>query len=136
MADRTEQHMTSLPERAQELIDGPNFATVTTIQPDGAPQASVVWIKRDGDDVLYSTVKHRRKYRNLVADPRTSLVIYEAANPYEYLEIRGTATITDDPDGSLIEELAQKYTGESFQDAPGNQRVIVRVSPSHVVIGS
>jgi len=127
--------MTGLPERAQELIDGPNFATVVTIQPDGAPQASVVWIKRDGDDVLYSTVKHRRKFRNLLADPRTSLVIYEAANPYEYLEIRGTATITDDPDAELIEELSQKYTGEPFQDAPGNQRVIVRVSPSHIVIG-
>jgi PPOX class probable F420-dependent enzyme len=127
--------MTSLPERARELIDGPNFATVTTIQPDGAPQASVVWVKRDGDDVLFSTVKHRRKSRNLVADPRASVVIYEAANPYEYLEIRGTATIIDDPEGSLIEELAQKYTGESFQDAPGNQRVIVRVRPSHVVIG-
>jgi PPOX class probable F420-dependent enzyme len=128
--------MTSLPERARELIDGQNFATVTTIQPDGAPQASVVWIKRDGDDVLYSTVKHRRKYKNLVADPRTSLVIYEAANPYEYLEIRGTATVTDDPDGELIEELSQKYTGEPFQDAPGNQRVIIRVRPAHVVIGS
>jgi PPOX class probable F420-dependent enzyme len=128
--------MTSLPERARELIDGKNFATVATIQPDGAPQASVVWVTRDGDDVLYSTVKHRRKYLNLVADPRTSLVIYEAADPYEYLEIRGTASITDDPDAALIEELAQKYTGESFQDAPGNQRVIVRVSPSHVVIGS
>jgi PPOX class probable F420-dependent enzyme len=127
--------MTGLPERAQELIDGPNFATVSTIQPDGAPQASVVWVKRDGDEVLYSTVKHRRKHKNLLADPRTSLVIFEAANPYEYLEIRGTATITDDPDGALIEELALKYTGESFQDAPGNQRVIVRVSPSHVVIG-
>jgi PPOX class probable F420-dependent enzyme len=127
--------MTGLPERAQELIDGPNFATVVTIQPDGAPQASVVWVKRDGDDVLYSTVKQRRKYLNLLADPRTSLVIYEAADPYEYLEIRGSSTITDDPDGSLIEELALKYTGESFQDAPGNQRVIVRVSPTHVVIG-
>jgi PPOX class probable F420-dependent enzyme len=127
--------MTGLPERARELIDGPNFATVSTIQPDGGPQASVVWIKRDGDDVLYSTVKHRRKYLNLLADPRTSLVIYEAANPYEYLEIRGTATVTDDPAGELIEELSQKYTGEAFQDAPGNQRVIVRVSPSHVVIG-
>jgi PPOX class probable F420-dependent enzyme len=127
--------MTGLPGRAQELIDGPNFATVVTIQPDGAPQASVVWVKRDGDDVLYSTVKHRRKYLNLLADPRTSLVIYEAANPYEYLEIRGSSTISDDPEGSLIEELALKYTGEAFQDAPGNQRVIVRVSPTHLVIG-
>jgi len=127
--------MTSLPDRARELIDGPNFATVVTLQPDGAPQASVVWIKREGDDVLFSTVKHRRKYKNLVGDPRTSLVIYEAADPYEYLEIRGTVSITDDPDGELIEDLSQKYTGETFQDAPGNQRVIIRVSPAHVVIG-
>ncbi len=127
--------MTSLTERARELIDGKNFATVVTIQPDGAPQASVVWVKRDGEDVLYSTVKHRRKYRNLVVDPRTSLVIYEAADPYEYLEIRGTSTITDDPDGLLIEELSRKYTGEAFQDAPGNQRVIVRVIPTHLVLG-
>jgi PPOX class probable F420-dependent enzyme len=127
--------MTSLPERARELIDGKNFATVVTINPDGAPQASVVWIKRDGDDLLYSTVRHRRKYRNLVADPRTSLVIYEAADPYEYLEIRGASVLTDDPDGVLINELSHKYTGEAFQDAPGNQRVIVRVIPTHVVLG-
>jgi PPOX class probable F420-dependent enzyme len=127
--------MTSLPERARELIDGKNFATVATIQPDGAPQASVVWVKREDNYVLYSTVRHRRKYRNLVADPRTSLVIYEAADPYEYLEIRGTSVITDDPEGALIEELSRKYTGEAFQDAPGNQRVIVRVIPTHVVLG-
>ena len=53
--------MTPLPERAHELIDGKNFATVATILPDGGPQASVVWVKRDGDDVLYSTVRGRRK---------------------------------------------------------------------------
>jgi PPOX class probable F420-dependent enzyme len=126
--------MAPLPERARELIDGKNFATVATIQPDGAPQASVVWVKRDGDDVLYSTVKGRRKHANLLADPRTSVVISPAGDPYEYLEIRGTSEITDDPDGALIEELAQKYTGMAFRDAPGNQRVIVRVRPSHVVL--
>lgn len=126
--------MTPLPERAHELIDGKNFATVATILPDGGPQASVVWVKRDGDDVLYSTVKGRRKYVNLLANPRTSVVITPADDPYEYLEIRGTSEITDDPAGALIAELAQKYTGEAFQDAPGNQRVIVRVSPSHYVL--
>jgi PPOX class probable F420-dependent enzyme len=126
--------MTALPERARELVDGKNFATVATIQPDGGPQASVVWIKRDGDDVLYSTVKGRRKHANLLTDPRTSVVVTDTENPYEYLEIRGTAAITDDPHGALIQELSLKYTGESFEDRPGNQRVIVRVSPAHVVV--
>jgi len=126
--------MAALPDRARELIDGKNFATVVTLQPDGGPQASVVWIKRDGDDVLYSTVKGRRKHTNLLADPRTSIVVPDDANPYEYVEIRGTSALIDDPDKALIEELSRKYTGESFQDAPGNQRVIVRVSPAHVVM--
>jgi PPOX class probable F420-dependent enzyme len=126
--------MTALPDRARELIDGRNFATVATILPDGAPQASVVWIKRDGDDVLFSTVKGRRKHANLVADGRTSVVVTPADNPYEYLEIRGAATIADDPDSLLIEELSQKYTGERFEDRPGARRVVVRVSPSHVVL--
>lgn len=125
--------MTTLPKRAQELIDGKNFATVATIQPDGSPQASVVWVKRDGDDVLYSTVKGRRKHANLTSDPRTSLVITPSDNPYEYVEIRGASVLADDPDGVLIEELSQKYTGLPFEDAPGNQRVIVRVIPTHVV---
>ena len=126
--------MPSLPERARELIDGKNFATVATIQPDGAPQASVVWVKRDGDDVLFSTVKGRRKYANLSADPRISVVITDVANAYEYVEIRGAASITDDPNAELIEELAQKYRGDSFDVPPGQQRVIVRVRAAHVVM--
>lgn len=126
--------MTALPERARTLIDGKNFATVATILPDGSPHASIVWIRRDGDDVLYSTVKGRRKHANMLADPRTSILITPVDNPYEYVEIRGTAVITDDPDGELIEELSQKYTGETFEDAPGNQRVIVRVTPSRVLL--
>jgi PPOX class probable F420-dependent enzyme len=126
--------MITLPDQARALVDGRNFATVCTLQPDGGPQASVVWIRRDGDDVLFSTVKGRRKHANLSADPRASLLITDAQNPYEYVEIRGTAAITDDPQALLIEELAQKYTGESFQNRPGDQRVVVRVSASHVVL--
>jgi PPOX class probable F420-dependent enzyme len=125
--------MTVLPKRARELIDGRNFATVATIQPDGSPQASVVWVKRDGDDVLFSTVKGRRKHANLAADPRTSVVVTDAANPYEYVEIRGSAAFTDDPQAELIAELAQKYTGHAFE-GPRAQRVVVRVSPAHVVL--
>ncbi len=125
--------MTTLPELARELADGANFATVATLDPDGSPQASVVWVKRDGDDILFSTIKGRRKYANLGADARLSVVIVDAADPYRYAEIRGTATITDDPNAQLIEELAVKYTGESFGTRPGEERVIVRVSPAHVV---
>jgi PPOX class probable F420-dependent enzyme len=126
--------MTALPELAHALADGANFATVSTIQPDGGPQASVVWVKRNGDEILFSTIKGRRKYANLIADGRVSVLIVDAGDPYRYAEIRGTATMTDDPRAELIEELALKYTAQSFGTRPGEERVIVRVSPAHVVM--
>jgi PPOX class probable F420-dependent enzyme len=125
--------MTELPALARELVDGKNFATVATVQPDGGPQASVVWIKRDGDDVLFSTTKGRRKTANLRANPQISVVVTDAATPYRYAEIRGKAEIIDDPSAALIHELAHKYTGKPFDVPPGQQRVIVRVRPVHVV---
>jgi PPOX class probable F420-dependent enzyme len=125
--------MTALTELAGALADGMNFATVSTIEPDGGPQASVVWVKRDGNDILFSTIKGRRKYANLATDGRISVLIIDAGDPYRYAEIRGTVTVTDDPQAELIEELALKYTGQSFGTRPGEERVIVRVSPAHVV---
>jgi PPOX class probable F420-dependent enzyme len=126
--------MPQLPEHARELFEARNHAVVATIQPDGRPQSSVVWVRTDGDDVLFSTIKGRRKYANLTKDPRISVLVFDTANPYRYAEIRGTATITDDPAARLIEELSRKYTGEPFGARPGEQRVIVRVTPEHVVL--
>jgi len=126
--------MTALPELARELIDGQNFASVATIQADGSPQSSIVWVRRDGDDVLFSTVKGRRKHANLLADPRVSLLVTDVANPYRYAEIRGAATVSDDPQAGLIQELADKYTGQPFATRPGDERVIVRIAPDHVVV--
>jgi PPOX class probable F420-dependent enzyme len=126
--------MTALPELARELIDGQNFASVATIQADGSPQSSIVWVRRDGDDVLFSTVKGRRKHANLLADPRVSLLVTDVANPYRYAEIRGAATVTADPQAELIQELADKYTGQAFATRPGDERVIVRIAPVRVVV--
>jgi PPOX class probable F420-dependent enzyme len=126
--------MAELPERARELFDAPNHATVATIEPDGRPQSSVVWVRTDGDDILFSTIKGRRKHANLTRDPRVSVLVFDPADPYTYAEVRGAAVITDDPAAELIEELALKYTGESFGIRPGEERVIVRVSPDRVVV--
>ena len=124
----------TLPAEARALFDGPNFVTMATIDPDGQPQLSVVWAKLDGDDLLVSTIKGRRKYANLTRDARASALVYAAADPYRYAEIRGSVTITDDPPADLINELALKYTGQRFGDRPGEQRVIVRLAPDRVVL--
>ena len=124
----------SMPDAARALFDGPNFVTIATIDPDGKPQLSIVWAKRDGDDVLFSTIKGRRKYANLVRDGRASALVYPDGDPYRYAEVRGAATITEDPAADLINELSLKYTGEPFGDRPGEQRVIVRIVPDRVIM--
>jgi PPOX class probable F420-dependent enzyme len=126
--------MTTLDESVRRILDGRNFATVATVRPDGAPQSSVVWVKRDGDAVLFSTTAHRQKARNLAADPRVSISIFDHENPYESAEIRGTAELVEDEDRSLPRELSHKYLGEDPPRAePGETRLIVRVIPDKVV---
>ncbi|HXP20037.1 MAG TPA: PPOX class F420-dependent oxidoreductase, partial [Streptosporangiaceae bacterium] len=123
-----------LPEAARALFDGPHHVTVATIDPDGRPQLSIVWAKTDGDDVLFSTIKGRRKLANLTRDPRATALVFAAENPYAYAEVRGAVTITDDPTAALINELAIKYTGSPFERRPHEERVIVQIHPDRVVV--
>ena len=125
--------MDRLTAAARALIDASEHATVATIEPDGQPQLSVVWVKTDGDDVLFSTVVDRRKHKNLLRDPRITLLVFSGDEPDRYVEVRGRALIEDDPDKTLINELSLRYTGKPFQDPPGNKRLIVRITASKVV---
>ncbi|MFJ3214600.1 PPOX class F420-dependent oxidoreductase [Kitasatospora sp. NPDC086801] len=126
---------TQLSDRAKALIDGKSFAVVSTIQPDGSPQSSVVWVERDGEDILFSTVQGRRKHLNLLKDPRISLVVNPPESPYEYFEVRGSATLTTEGGRELIDRLAAKYRGEDVYgfDGPEDVRVVVRITPRKVV---
>ena len=126
--------MTALTDLAKRLIDAPTFAVVSTVNPDGAPQSSVIWVRRDGDDVLFSTIRGRRKTRNMERDPRVNVTLYDPADPYHYVEVRGTVSLTEDGGPELIQELSQKYDGAPFREAkPDAVRVVVRVTPRRVV---
>jgi PPOX class probable F420-dependent enzyme len=123
-----------LDEAVRRILDGRNFATVATLRPDGSPQASVVWIGRDGDTVLFSTTAGRRKARNLIADPRISVSVFDLGNPYDSAEIRGTAELSVDEDRRLPYELSHKYLGtDPPKDEPDEVRLIVRVIPERVI---
>ncbi|MFI1970243.1 PPOX class F420-dependent enzyme [Streptomyces cinnamoneus] len=120
------------------IDDNPVFATVATLQPDGSPQLSVTWIKREGDTLLVSTTVGRRKEKNLRRDPRVTVMINPPNAPYSYAEIRGTADITSEGGDELIDELSRKYTGKDYADfnpAAGEDapRVVVRITPRKVV---
>jgi PPOX class probable F420-dependent enzyme len=127
-----------LSDRLKGLLDGPVFIVVGTIQPDGSPQLSPVWVKRDGDDILFSTTVDRRKKLNLDRDPRVSVVVQDPDAPYEYAEIRGTAEFSTEGARELIDELSLKYTGKKYAEfnpasAQDADRVVVRVVPRKVV---
>ena len=127
--------MATLPDRARELIDDVNFGVVATTNPDGSPQTSVLWIKRDGDDLLFCTVRGRRKERNMTHDPRVSVTVLNVRDGYEYAEIRGTVSITEEGGRELINDLSRKYVGSDFRTEPPEiVRVVVRVTPTRVVV--
>jgi PPOX class probable F420-dependent enzyme len=129
--------VTELPQLARDLLDAPEFATVATLEPDGRPQLSVVWATRDGDDVLFSTVVGRRKHTNLSRDPRATMLIFPADRPYQYVEVRGTVSMTTEGGRELIDALARQYRGwERYpaDDGTDNVRVVVRITPERVVV--
>ena len=128
--------MAVLNDAARAILDAPEFATIATLQPDGQPHLSVVWIERDGDDVLVSTVKGRQKYRNIERDPRVAVLVYPKDAPYSYVEIRGTAEMTEEGGRELIDRLARQYRGwERYPSDAGtdNVRVVVRIKADKVV---
>jgi PPOX class probable F420-dependent enzyme len=129
--------MVELPEAARDWIDGHEFATIATILPDGRPHLSVVWVARDGDDLLVSTVKGRRKHLNLERDPRATVLIYPRTSPYRYVEVRGTVTMTEEGGRELIDRLNAAYNGtERYvgDDGTDHVRVVVRITPDKVFL--
>lgn len=121
-------------EEMRKLLDGRNFATVATLNRDGGPQTSVVWIARDRNTVLFSTTAGRQKARNLARDPRISLTVFDSNDPYQTLEIRGTVELIEDPEKSLPRTVSQKYLGEEPPpESDDVHRLIVRVTPLKVI---
>lgn len=126
----------ALPDTARAILDRNEFAVLATLLPDGSPQQSVVWFERDGDDILVSTVKGRRKHANLVRDPRVGLLVFPRDNPYTYVEARGSVTMVEEGGRELIDRLNERYTGDtrySGDDGTDNVRVVVRITPTKVI---
>ncbi len=122
----------TLNDTAREVLDGPHLAMIATSNADGRPQSSVIFIKRDGDIVVFSTIKGRLKTRNMARDPRVSLLVADKRQA-RYVEIRGSVEITDDPEKRLLYEIYDKYMGGAAPPPePDAERLIVRITPNKV----
>ena len=121
-----------LDDRARELLDGRPLTTLTTINASGQPQSTIVFVRRDGDTVLFSTIKGRVKTRNMVRDPRVTLLVLNTADG-RWVEIQGTVQIDEDPQKVLLHEIYGRFMdGAAPPPEPTAERLIVRVTPTRV----
>ncbi len=132
-----------LNEAVRYILDGPHLSVLATTDPDGKPQTSVIFVKRDGDHILFSTIKGRRKTINMSHDSRVNLLIqglpvdrpsYAGDGP-NYATITGTVELTDDPNGAFHQEIYDIHMGGATPPPePGAQRVIARIVPQRVYV--
>lgn len=122
-----------LTDLARELLSGPNFATVATLTATGTPHQTVVWAGEREGRVIFSTVRGRVKERHLLVDPRISVLVMDAEDPYRFVTLVGTASLEDEGADALIDEMSRKYTGEPWVESATAPRVNVLVDVERVI---
>ena len=125
-----------IPESHRDLLrdDVKAFAFLATTMPDGSPQVTPLWFDVEGEFVWVNTGRGRTKDRNMAARPKVALAIIDPANPYRYMQIRGTVVETREQ-GAVedIRRLSRKYRGTPDFDVPSGQvRVTICIRPDHV----
>ncbi len=116
------------------MATGKNFAVLSTLMPDGQPQTQLMWVHADDDHVLINTEIGRQKFRNIERDPRVTVTVFDAANPYQYVEARGrvSETVGGDEARADIDDLSQKYTNGPYANPIHTERVILRIAVDKV----
>jgi PPOX class probable F420-dependent enzyme len=125
-----------LPDEVKALIDAPNFWHLATVNPDGSPHSTVMWMHRSGDRLVFNTALGRVKPRNLAHDPRVAISVADPDHPYSNVSIQGVVVETVEGDEALrdIDSLATKYMGvETYPFLqPGERRITYLVEPKSV----
>lgn len=117
------------------LAKAPTLATVVTLMPDGQPQALLTWIDTDGENLLVNTEPHRQRARNIRRDPRVTVLLHSAEDPWDWAEVRGRVVATTDGQQARdhVDELSRKYVGTDYANPIGPEgRIILTIRPDKV----
>ena len=117
--------MTSpLPTHVRDFLDDLRFATIATIDPDGAPRQATVWYHVDGDEIVINSARGRRWPANLSRDPRIAFTVVDGVDGYRWVGLIGSVRmITDQPTAQGdIAEMARRY----HADEPGKAERLIR----------
>jgi len=118
-----------------DLLHGLNYATLATMNEDGSPHASIVWIDAADGMVLVNTAEGRMKARNLHRDPRAAVLVTRGNDPYEWTSVTGTVVgVVSEPEAlEHIGALSQRYDGKPWSPVEGQERVVFRIRPDRIV---
>ncbi len=124
-----------LPDEFKDIFAGKAFVHLTTLMPDGSPQASPVWVDMDGEKIVVNSAKGRLKDRNMRADPRVAVSVTDPDDPYRSVMIRGRVVkITEEGADEHIDRMAKKYLGQDKYPyrTPDEVRVLYYIEPERV----
>jgi PPOX class probable F420-dependent enzyme len=126
-----------IPEHCRDLLDENSLGLMTTIRHnDGRPSTNPVGYVWDGECVRVSTIKSRMKYKNLVANPTITFCVVDGNDLTRYVELRGRASLEDDPDKSFLRRQFIRQSGgdepPADLDPPEAERVTIRIHPEQV----
>ncbi len=116
------------------VLDKPNHAVVSTLGEDGGIHSAVVWVSVEDGRLAVNSAVGRKWPTDLERNPSITLLVYDEGNPYDYVEVRGTATGTIEGADDHIDRLAKKYIGQDrypFRQ-PGEQRITYYVDATRV----
>jgi PPOX class probable F420-dependent enzyme len=118
-----------LSEKARALIARPVLASLATLNPDGSPQITPLWVDLDGDDVVFNTAQGRKKARNLERDARVAVTVIDPDDQYNVVAFRGTVSdVSTDGADAHIDALAKKYLGVDSYPMRSDDEVRIRVT--------
>jgi PPOX class probable F420-dependent enzyme len=132
----------TIPASHLDLLTRPICGVLTTLLPDGQPQSSLVWVDEDGEFARVNTTLERRKGRNLIANPKLSLLLVDPDNTARFMQIRGDAELVTDGAVEHLDALTRKYTRHPRyygfiypEGARQNEtRVIVRIRARRITL--
>jgi PPOX class probable F420-dependent enzyme len=123
-----------LPDPIRRLLEDRAYGHVVSLNADGTPQMTMVWMDVEGDQALFNTAEGRVKPRNLRRDPRVQVAVQHRGDPQSYAVLHGKATVDARGADAHIDKLAKRFLGLDRYPfrAPGEQRLVVRITVDRI----
>lgn len=116
------------------LATGRNFAALATLSAEGRPRNHIMWVGADDTHLLINTEVHRAKFKDMERDPRVTVTVINADDPYQYVEARGRVveTVRGAEAVRHIDATARRYTGGDYANPVQSERVLVKILPEQI----